>query len=129
MARPRKSRSVCGLPELDHFGPLNQKAVNPNEVVMTVEEFEAVRLIDNEDMTQEQCAVQMQVSRTTVQAIYNSARKKIAESLVQGKSLSIQGGNYLLCQKRTDDCSGRGCRGHAFAKGSEAKGGEDEAVK
>ena len=116
VARPRKSRSVCGLPELDRFGPLNQKGINQKDVVMTVEEFEAVRLIDKEGMTQEQCAVQMEVSRTTVQGIYNEARQKIAEALVLGKWLRIEGGDYLLCKKRTHFCSGRGCRGHAFIK-------------
>ena len=60
---------------------------------MTVDEFETLRLLDNEGLTQEQCAARMNVSRTTVTAIYDSARKKIGDVLVNGKRLLITGGN------------------------------------
>jgi predicted DNA-binding protein (UPF0251 family) len=52
---------------------------------MTIDEYETIRLIDLEKLTQEECATQMNISRTTVQGIYDVARKKIAESLVNGK--------------------------------------------
>jgi len=74
---------------------------------MTVDEYEAIRLIDLEGYTQEECALQMNVARTTVQGIYSEARKKLAESLVDGKILSIEGGEYRLC-----DGIARGCRRH-----------------
>jgi predicted DNA-binding protein (UPF0251 family) len=76
---------------------------------MTVDEYEAIRLIDLEGFTQEECAGQMNVARTTVQGIYVSARKKLAEALVEGKALHIEGGEYRLCEGRTNGC-GRGCR-------------------
>ena len=61
-------------------------------VRMTVDEYEAVRLLDAEGLTQEACADRMNVARTTVTAIYDSARKKLADALVHGKRLLIAGG-------------------------------------
>ena len=67
---------------------------------MRVEEYECIRLIDYMTCTQEECAAQMQVSRATVQAIYASARKKLARFLVEGMSLQIEGGDYYrLCEE------------------------------
>lgn len=67
--------------------------IEPTEQVrMTVDEFEALRLLDSEGLTQEECAKQMNIARTTVTAIYESARRKVAEALVGGKRLLIVGG-------------------------------------
>ncbi|NLM26176.1 MAG: DUF134 domain-containing protein [Firmicutes bacterium] len=109
MARPRKRRHVCGLPERNHFGPLDLPAREQELVQMTVDEYETIRLIDFEDFTQEECAQQMNVARTTVQAIYSQARKKLAQALVEGKMLVIEGGDYQLCEDVGNGC-GRGCR-------------------
>jgi predicted DNA-binding protein (UPF0251 family)/predicted Fe-Mo cluster-binding NifX family protein len=65
-------------------------------VVMSLDEFETIRLIDKEGMTQEECSNRMGVARTTVTSIYNSARKKIADALIDGKRLQISGGAYQL---------------------------------
>lgn len=121
MPRPMKWRRVCGLPERNRFGPLNANVDERNFVRMTVDEYEAIRLIDLEGFTQEECAEQMNVARTTVQSIYSEARKKLAESLVYGKVLLIEGGEYRLCDDLCDMYErGRGChkrrcgRGHGF---------------
>lgn len=78
---------------------------------MTVDEYEAVRLIDLEGLTQEECAKQMNIARSTVQGIYIKARKKTAESLVNGKTLLIEGGEYRLCEGLGNGC-GRSCQRH-----------------
>lgn len=111
MARPMKWRKVCSLPERNRFGPLGLHEDESNRIKMTVDEYETIRLIDLEGFTQEECAEQMNVARTTVQGIYVSARKKLAESLVNGKVLLIEGGEYRLCEGRGNGC-GRGCHRH-----------------
>lgn len=107
MPRPRKWRRVCDLPGYARFGPLGGPRPEENPVNMTVEEYETVRLIDLEGFTQEECARQMRIARTTVQGMYESARKKIADSLVNARALEIQGGDYVLCDGLGDHC-GRG---------------------
>ena len=84
------------MPGCARYGPL---AFTPpqEQVTMTVDEYEAIRLIDLEGLTQEQCAARMQVARATVQAIYAGARRKLAQSLVEQKELLIEGGDYELC--------------------------------
>ena len=111
MPRPMKWRKVCCLPESNKFGPLDSLANEKSSVEMTVDEYETIRLIDLEGFTQEECAQQMSVARTTVQGIYNEARKKLAESLVNGKVLLIEGGEYKLCDGFGNGC-GRGCHRH-----------------
>ena len=108
MPRPIKWRKVCCLPENNKFGPLDSLKDKKKHVKMTVDEYEAIRLIDLEGLTQEECSDQMNVARTTVQGIYVEARKKLAESLVNGKVLLIEGGEYRLCDGFGNGC-GQGC--------------------
>jgi predicted DNA-binding protein (UPF0251 family) len=107
-----KWRKICRLPERNRFGPLDANADERNQITMTVDEYEAIRLIDLEGFTQEECAKQMNVARTTVQGIYVEARKKLAELLVNGKVLLIEGGEYRLCDGLGNGCRGRGCHRH-----------------
>ena len=79
---------------------------------MTVDEYETIRLIDLEGYTQEECAAQMNVARSTVQGIYFEARKKLADSLVNGKMLLIEGGEYRLCEGKEEHCRCGGCWKH-----------------
>ena len=99
MPRPRKRRRVCGLPMSNLFGPQNQRNSFQEKprILMSVEEYETIRLIDMEGLTQEECAEQMDVARTTIQRIYRNARKKLAFCLVDGNLLKIEGGDYQLC--------------------------------
>ncbi len=109
MARPRKWRRICRMPSCSRFGPIGSEA--EDTVIMSVDEYETIRLIDLEGMTQEECAGQMNISRTTVQGIYNDARGKLADSLVNGKVLFIGGGDFELCE------GGRGLDGCCHRRG------------
>ena len=95
MPRPRKCRKVCQMPATREFRP-NGDTTCKAVVILTVDEYEAIRLIDKQGFSQEECSTYMQVARTTVQMIYNSARKKLADALVDGLSLRIEGGEYQL---------------------------------
>ncbi|SHK09168.1 DUF134 domain-containing protein [Paramaledivibacter caminithermalis] len=98
MPRPKKWRRVCKLPDIKAYGPVNIDDVNDKDaVIMTVEELETIRLIDLEEMNQIDCAELMGVARSTVQRIYNDARRKIAKSIIAGKVLKVKGGNYKVC--------------------------------
>lgn len=112
MPRPCKRRRVCALPEHACFGPLGgREGAKGLRVVMTVDEYECIRLIDLEGLTQEECAKRMDVARATVQAIYDSARSKLAEALVRGRQLVVEGGEYALCEGNTPECAGKArCR-------------------
>lgn len=106
MPRPRKCRRICSLPENILFGPIGSTVRESmgETVVMSVDEYETIRLIDLEDYTQEECAQQMKVARTTIQAVYNQARRKLADALINGKDLCIQGGDYVLCREPKECC-------------------------
>lgn len=96
MARPAKKRRICRPPKVNGFTPMGQEV--PGEaVVLEVDEYECLRLIDYEGLTQGECAEQMNLVRTSVTGIYARARQKIADSLVNGKELWIKGGNYEVC--------------------------------
>jgi predicted DNA-binding protein (UPF0251 family) len=114
--RPMKWRKVCSLPDRTRFGPLDSPPGPDGLLTMTVDEYEAIRLIDLEGFTQEECAEKMEIARTTVQGIYGRARKKLAEALVDGKILVIEGGEYRLCDGLGRDC-GRGCRRRRWQSG------------
>lgn len=92
MPRPLRCRRIEQLPVYRSFSPDDIAATD--NVLMTVDEFEALRLLDNEGLTQEACASRMNIARTTVTAIYDNARKKVADALVNGKRLLITGGHF-----------------------------------
>ena len=77
-------------------------------MTLTVDEYEVLRLIDYEGLLQEECAEKMQVARTTVQAIYGAARKKLATMLVEATALRIEGGNVRLCEGTDLHCHKKG---------------------
>ena len=112
MPRPRKWRRVCCLPMYNQYGPLTRGDIDGPIVTMRVDEYEAVRLIDYEGLEQEESAQKMNVARSTVQAIYQSARQKIADALINGYILRIEGGDYEFYDEKERQ---QGCgrhRGH-----------------
>ena len=92
MARPRRQRIVCGHPIATVYKPAGIPARLLQWTQLTLDEFEAIRLIDGEGLDQETVASQMGVSRPTVTRILASARSKIAHVLVHGQALVIEGG-------------------------------------
>lgn len=103
MPRSPKCRKICCYPDYLSFVPENRPEGVPGEqpkpldtVVMSLDEFETIRLLDAQGLNQQDAAAQMGVARTTVTAIYDSARKKLAMALVNGSRLVISGGHVTL---------------------------------
>ncbi len=103
MPRPRKCRRVCRLPANTAFLPVHG-APTDRTVILTVDEYETLRLIDQVGLSQEECGRYMSIARTTVQQIYTVARRKVAEALVEGLPLRIEGGDYELCDQQSETC-------------------------
>ncbi len=107
MPRPQCIRTVGGSPDYILFKPAGIPVSRLEEVVLTVDEFEAIRLADREGLYHDEAAGMMNVSRQTFGRIIQSAREKTASALVEGKALRIGGGNIHMTEKRKfqcDDC-------------------------
>lgn len=102
MARPQKSRCICSVPEVKGFSPVG--CGQSGSTNLTYDEYEVIRLLDYMQMTQEECAARMDVSRPTVTRIYNEARRKLADMLVNGRSLTIGGGDVIVCKEIKPEC-------------------------
>ncbi len=96
MPRIKALRTLQELPAVKGFRPLWMRPNYRSAVVMQLEEYEAIRLMDYENLTHEQAAEKMGVSRPTVTRIYEQARKKLATALVEGRSFLIEGGEIQL---------------------------------
>lgn len=107
VVRPTKYRLVENFPDHTYFVPVGRSQYEIDEIILKVEELEAIRLKDMEGLFQEACAQKMQVSRATFQNILDSARKKIALALIQGKAIKISGGHYTThyCKFKCLDCN------------------------
>jgi predicted DNA-binding protein (UPF0251 family) len=106
MARPTKWRKIEHIPSISYFVPAEQGPLELSENILKLEELEAIRLKDLEGLDQSECAEKMEVSRPTFQRILLSAREKIADSLVSGKMIHIEGGNFTqnICPVRCKEC-------------------------
>ena len=108
MPRPPRCRRICQAPQYETFSP-EECPGESESVTLTLDEYEVIRLVDLEKKTHEQCAAQMDISRTTVTEIYETAREKIARCIVLGQRLVIAGGNYRLCEGREHTRCGKCC--------------------
>lgn len=106
MPRPKKCRKVCRLPLIAEFYP---SCESKDFIVLTVDEYETIRLIDKEAFSQEEVAQVMQVSRPTIQQNYNAARYKLADAIVNAKAIRIEGGCYKLCKNNEKPHGCEGC--------------------
>lgn len=106
MPRPKKWRTIEFVPKHTQFKPCGVPKSKLEEVQLKIEELEAMRLKDIEGLNQAECAEKMSVSRQTFQLIIESARRKVTDTLIEGKSLNITGGNYTynLCDYKCIKC-------------------------
>jgi len=117
-----KCRRIAFLPEVTYFKPAGIPLRFLEEVRLSLEEAEAIRLKDLEDLDQEQAAMRMNISRPTFQRVLESARKKVADALLNGKAVRIEGGNFEFQKAPLEEymLPGRGhgryghCRGRGF---------------
>ena len=109
MGRPRKNRLVEHRPEVSYFKPRGIPMLDLDEVALTVDEREAIRLADLLDMSHEEAGRQMGVSRATFGRIVQNARRVVADALINGKAINIDGGNYKIVSEtrlfRCRECS------------------------
>lgn len=101
MVRPKRFRRIFQEPQIRCFSPDSENDMElDSPIKITLDEFEAVRLRDHQNIKQHKAAEIMDVSQPTFHRILNSARGKIAEALVEGKIIKIKGGDYLTDKKR-----------------------------
>ena len=106
MARPSKCRCICSMPQVTEFLPRGAVPEAGESVVLQVDELEAIRRLDYRGFTQEQCAARMNISRATVARIYEEGRRKVAQALVEGRGLRIEGGDVMICTSPRPECAG-----------------------
>ncbi len=107
MPRPCKRRRVRGRPNSSYFKPAGVRKVDLEEAILTVDEFEAIRLKDLLNLEQNECAGKMNISQPTFHRLILLARKKIADAIVNSKAIKIEGGNFILEEKH---------RGHRYGR-------------
>lgn len=117
MSRPFKCRRVYGNPTSDYFKPRGIPVSVLKEINLTIDEFEAIRLADLEGLYQEDAAKKMDISRQTFGNVIESARKKIADSIINAKALKIEGGVYIIGKESRFRHSCMNSRMHYHRKG------------
>ena len=120
-AETEKVEKSMLLPQSNEFRPVKCGEGQARAVVLSVDEYETIRLIDHEGFSQTECAGYMGVARTTVQEIYSNARKKISVALVEAKPLMISGGEYRLCDGGEGSCRCGGCEKHKRQRENEKR--------
>ena len=107
MARPRKCRWIWAEPNACYFKPRGVPLSLLDESVLSMDEFESIRLADVERLEQEQAAQKMKISRQTFGRILVQARRKIADALINAKAIKIEGGDFVMVKRkfRCYDCS------------------------
>jgi len=122
MPRPRRCRWISVFPHVTCFRPDIPSIYPDNEITLTLDEFEAIRLKDLLGYDQEECAKMMNISQPTFHRIIKSARKKIADALVNSKLIRIQGGNYEMVTQNQTYGFGRRGLGRGPARGRNRPG-------
>ena len=121
MPRPKKKRTIRFNPEIDYFKPRGVAISDLETVGVSLEELEALRLVDVECMKQTEAAERMEVSQSTLHRVLSAGRKKVAKALTEGKAIHMRGGDYKMVTLRQG--SGRGGRGRGQGGGRGRMGG------
>ncbi|HJX49850.1 MAG TPA: DUF134 domain-containing protein [Candidatus Nanoarchaeia archaeon] len=100
MPRPRLCRRIRFQPGVTYFKPAGVRMIDLTETILTLEEFEAIRLVDLEETEQSKAGKQMKISQPTLSRLLKSARKKLSDAIINGKAIKIQGGTYKMAQPR-----------------------------
>ena len=100
MPRPYRCRRVRGDPLFTYFKPAGVPVRELEEIALQVDEYEALRLADREGLPQVEAAKKMDVSQPTFSRLLDSARGKVAEAIVSGKAIRVEGGEYVLRGRR-----------------------------
>ena len=94
MPRQKRSRLILTPPSIKGMSVVGGQKRSPEKISLFIEEYQAIKLLDYDGMTQEEAAVQMDVSRPTITRIYETARQKVAKAMTEGKDLVIRGGKF-----------------------------------
>ena len=124
MVRPRRTRRIFFQPDVTYFKPAGIPMLHLKETVLSFDELEAIRLVDSEGMEQSKAGKKMKISQSTLSRLLREGRKKLADAIIQGNAIKIQGGNFKMVQPtgrglglgRSRGAGGRGRMG-GFAAG------------
>jgi len=111
MPRPKCRRNICGIPDKNFFKPRGIPVMDLEEIVLNLDEFEAIRLADYEQLYQEEAANRMNISRQTFGRIIASARKKMADVIIHGKALKIENAEKAVPTTFADHAKQKRTRG------------------
>lgn len=124
MVRPTRTRRIFFQPDVTYFKPVGIHRVNLKETLLSFDELEAIRLIDSERMEQNKAGKKMKISQSTLSRLLREGRKKLADAIIQGNAIKIQGGNFKMAMPRgrglgagRDRGFGGGGRMGGFAEG------------
>ncbi len=99
MPRPRRERRIYFQPDVTYFKPAGVPIINLKETILSFDELEAIRLIDSEDLEQTKASKKMKISQSTLSRLLKEGRKKLADAIIQGNAIKIQGGNFKMVQQ------------------------------
>jgi len=120
MPRPRRLRRIFFQPDITYFKPAGVPMIHLKEAILSFDELEAIRLIDSQTLDQTKAAKQMKISQSTLSRLLKEGRKKLADAIIEGKAIKIQGGDFKMVQPIS---AGRGMgRGRGFGGGGRMGG-------
>jgi len=100
MPRPRRIRRIAFQPDVTYFKPVGVPLLGLNEISLSFDEVEAIRLIDSEGIEQIKASKKMKISQSTLSRLLKQGRKKLADAIIKGNAIRIQGGNFKMVESK-----------------------------